>query len=117
MNPAREEAVSVRDRRTEPFYKIERALLEVIRPSWKGLVAYNALAYYAINWKIIKVGIRQMAARVGVSEDTMKRGLAELLAKKAIQVRTRVKIKAGKRMALPNEYILIDLRPESKRSI
>ena len=101
--PAREEAVSVRDRRTEPFYKIERALLEAMRPSWKGLVAYNALAYYAINWKCLKVGIRQMALRVGVSENTMKRGLAELLAKKAIQVKTRVKIKAGKRMALPNE--------------
>lgn len=101
----------VRDIRTLPFLWIQRALLDVIKPSWKGLVTYTALAYYANSeaGTCRDVGIKALADRVNVSEDTIKRGLAELENKKAIQIKPRFKIKNGKRFQLPNEYALIDL--------
>jgi hypothetical protein len=102
----------VRDIRTLPFLWIQRALLEITRPSWRGLVAYNALAYYAAGEaaRCRDIGIKKLADRVGVSEDTMKRGLDELEKKKAIRIKPRfTKAKNGKHQKLPNEYILIDL--------
>lgn len=102
----------IRDIRTLPFFWIQRTLLDTIKPTWKGLVAYNALAYYAAGESATckDIGIRVLANRVSVSEDTMKRGLDELGKKKAIRIRSRYrKIKNGKRQQLPNEYILIDL--------
>lgn len=101
----------VRDIRTLPFFWIQRALLETVRPSWKGLIAYNALAYFAAGntSKCKDVSIQKLADRVGVSEDTMRRGLEELIDKKAIKMRQRYLAKNGKRQQLPNEYTLIDI--------
>lgn len=109
----------VRDIRTLPFFWIHRALLETIRPSWKGLVTYNALAYYASgsSSRCQDVGIKKIADRVLVSEDTIKRGLEELEKKKAIQVVPRFRTKNGKRYQLPNEYILIDLTQTQNHAI
>lgn len=106
-----EHKLRVRDIRTLPFFWIQRALLDNIRPNWKGLVAYNALAYYSAgdSGACRDIGIRKLAEKVGVSEDTMKRGLEELENKKAIEIRPRFKTKNGKRQQLPNEYLLIDL--------
>ena len=46
-----EEKAAVRDIRTVPFFWIQRALLDEIKPTWQGLLAYNALAYYAVGPK------------------------------------------------------------------
>jgi hypothetical protein len=103
------ENLRVRDIRTLPFLWIHRALIDVIRPSWKALVAYNALAYHAskTNSGTCKdISIPALGALVSVSEDTMKRGLAELAAKGAIRIKPRHKRDGNK---LPNDYILIDL--------
>jgi hypothetical protein len=106
-----DQILRVRDIRTLPFFWVQRALLDVIRPSWRGLVAYNSLAYHATD-SAVQISLRQLAQRVSVSEDTMRRGLAELVKKKAIQCRERYKgpkKASGQREQLPNEYILIDL--------
>jgi hypothetical protein len=105
------ENLRVRDIRTLPFFWIQRALIDTIRPTWKGLVAYNALAYYSSgdSGKCRDVSRKVMADRVGVSEDTIVRGLAELEAKKAIKIRPRQRTKNGKKFHLTHEYILIDL--------
>jgi len=108
------ESVKVRDIRTLPFFWIQRALLDTIKPSWRALLAYNALAYFAAGDTAVckDVGIRKLAEKVSVSEDTIKRGLDELKQKRAVKVRERFKNKNGKRHQLPNEYILIDLATE-----
>jgi hypothetical protein len=96
-----------------PFYWIHRALIDKIRPSARGLIAYNALAYFASDSAEVKsVSIPRMASRFNVSSDTIKRGLRELKDKKAIAVKEQFKTKSkknGKREQLPNEYTLIDL--------
>jgi hypothetical protein len=97
-----------------PFYWIPKPLLDSIRPTWQGLLAYNALMYYAVDGRSRNIGIRQMADKVGVSQDTIKRGLKDLVAREVIQVRERMKMKKGKRMTLPNEYTLIDLAPRKQ---
>lgn len=102
----------VRDIRTLPFVWIQRALYESIRPNWKGILAYNALCYYAAGQSGVcrDIGIKLLADRVGVSVDTMRRGLDELERRKAIKVNARYKTKKiGKTQQLPNEYILVDL--------
>jgi hypothetical protein len=114
------EIVNVRDIRRLPFFWIERALLDSIRPSWKALATYNALAYFAAGDAATcrDIGIRKLAEKVSVSEDTIKRGLAELQEKGAIKIKERYKNSAnGRRQQLPNEYILIDLGPKRKQPI
>lgn len=104
--------IRIRDIRTLPFFWIQRALLDVVKPNgWRAILAYNALAYYAAGESSAckDVGIRTLAKRVCVSEDTMKRGLAELAKVKAIRIKPRYQLKNGKRVQLPNDYVLIDL--------
>ena len=112
-----EEKAAVRDIRTVPFFWIQRALLDEIKPTWQGLLAYNALAYYAVGPKCREIGIPQMALKVGASQDTIRRGLKDLIAKNAIRSRERVKVKSGKRMTQPNEYTLINLGASRKQAI
>lgn len=107
-----DERLKVRDIRTMPFFWIQRALLDFIQPSWQGLIAYNALAYFSMESKCKQIGIKQLAAKVGVSEDTMKRGLKDLQKKKAIRVKECRRTRGGSRVRLPNEYILFDLDQE-----
>lgn len=112
------EALRVRDIRRLPFLWIHQALFDEIRPSWRGLLAYNALAYAVSksgnSGTCKNIGIKELARRVAVSEDTMKRGLAELEAKGAIRIKARRKRDGNK---LPNEYILIDLTVSAKTPI
>jgi hypothetical protein len=107
--------IRLRDTRSLPFFWISRTLLKTYGLSWRGILAYTALAYFvrADSSKCENVGIKIMAETVGVSEDTMKRGLAELAKKKVIAIKARVsKRKNGKPIKLPNEYTLLDLKDE-----
>ena len=97
-----------------PFYWIPRPLLDSIHPTPQGLLAYNALMYYAVDGRSRNIGIRQLANKVGSSQDTIRRGLKDLVAKEAIRVRERTKMTKGKRMTLPNEYTLIELAPRKQ---
>jgi len=132
--------LQIRDIRTLPFFWIQRALFDTIHPSWRGLVAYNALSYYAARDAATcrNIGIKQLAELVSVSEDTMKRGLDELQKKKAVKVVAKfrtlpksrqtatespaasgstAKHKHRRRQQLPNEYILIDLGTPKEQPI
>lgn len=106
-----QDSLRARSLRTLPFFWIHRALLTDKKPSWRAILAYNALAFSISGdgSTCRDVGIKQLAASVGVSEDTMKRGLDELGKCGAVLVKPRSRIKNGKRQALPNEYVLIDL--------
>jgi len=97
-----------------PFYWIPKPLLDFVRPTWQGLLAYNALMYYAVDGRSRNIGIRQLAQKVGASQDTIRRGIKDLVAKGAIQMRERVKMKNGKRTTLPNEYTLMNLASRKK---
>lgn len=114
-----QDTIRIRDIRTLPFFWIQRALLEVPRLSWKAILAYNALAYYAVGERSScrDVGIKVLAVRVGVSEQSMRRGLAELTKIKAIRIKPRFTSKGGKRQQLSNEYILVDLEPKRPTKI
>lgn len=95
-----------------PFVWISKTLYRALNPSWRAILAYNALAYYANSQSgtCEKIPLRTMARLVGVSEDTLMRGLAELERKKAVIVHKRsTKSTAGKRVPLPNLYELADL--------
>lgn len=98
-----------------PFYWIPKALLQNTKPIWQGILAYNALMYYAVDGRTVNIGIRQMAKLVGCSRQTLMRGMEDLIAKKALRVRERKNTKGGKRNQLPNEYTLVELG--SKESI
>ena len=97
-----------------PFYWIPKPLLDSIHPTWQGLLAYNALMYYAVDGRSRNIGIRKLAEKVGASQDTIRRGIKDLAAKNALQMRERVKVKNGKRIRLPNEYTLTDLAPRKQ---
>ena len=99
--------IRIRDTRTLPFFWISKALIDVVQPTWRALIAYNALAYFSVSDACKDVSIPRMAKRFGISRDSMKRGLQELAEKNAIVVKSRYK--KGRREQLPNEYILIDL--------
>jgi hypothetical protein len=106
--------VRIRDIRTLPFYLIQYALIDTIRPSVKALVAYNALCYFAAaRASTCAVSLPRMAERFLTSEDSLRRGIAELVEKGAVQKREKFKPngrrRGGKREQLPNEYVLIDL--------
>ena len=109
------EQLRVRDIRTMPFFWVQRALLDHIKPSWQGLLAYNALAYYAADSKCKNVSVLQLAEKIGCSEDTMRRGLKDLVGKKAIRMKFHHrKTKTGKRQQVSNEYTLVGLEIETK---
>lgn len=107
-SPLQDEKIVLR-KISAPFYWIPKALLDAVKPSQQGLMAYNALMYYAIDGRSQNVGIAQLAKKVGCSPDTMRRGLKDLVAKNALKVRERKVKKNGKLMVLPNEYTLVDL--------
>ena len=108
--------LAVRDIRSLPFIWIQKALFD-LKLTWKAIITYSALAYYAQGASCKHIEIKKLAYRVNVSEDTIKRGLKELCLKKAIRVQPRFRIvkqdnavrEKGKRQQLPNEYVLIDL--------
>lgn len=96
--------------RALPFLWMHRALLDVVKPSWRGILAYTALAYYADGEHAgASVAIKDLAAIVNVSENTIKRGLAELAKLNAIQIQPRWKPTKKKRQQIPNDYLLVDL--------
>lgn len=103
----------VTENRTLPFFWISRVLLAKFELSWRAILAYTALAYFAhsADGKVKNIAVKTLAVRVGVSEDTIQRGLAELVKKRAILKRERrsKNKKTGKHVQLPNEYILINL--------
>lgn len=106
--------VRVRDIRTTPFFWINKALLDVLKPSWQGLITYTALTYFSSGPTCRNVGIKKLAAKVGVSEDTIKRGLADLEKKKAIRVKKIMRTRGGSRQQLPNEYTLLDIEEKMR---
>jgi len=114
---AANDRIAVRDLRTMPIVWIQRALFEQVKPTSNGYMAYLALSYFAVESKCRHHGIRQMASLVGVSETTMKSGLAELIERKAVLKRSCWKKTNGTRQALPNEYILIDLGQVNRQPI
>ena len=103
-----DESVRGRSIRTLPFCWVQKALFS-LNPSWRAILAYTALAYEFTGERTKDVPLKRMAALVGVSEDTIMRGLKELAEKKAIKIKPHYRIKNGKRQQLPNEYILVDL--------
>jgi len=100
-----------------PFVWIQRALFEVIRPSSRGYSAYLALSYFAVEGRCRAHGVKDMARLVDVSEDTIKRGLAELVERGAIVKMKKFKKVGTSRQQLPNEYVLIDLGTASRDPI
>lgn len=117
--------LTVRDIRTLPFLYVHRALLAILHSQGlpkasigHALLAYVALAFYANESKCQKIGIRELAEQVGVSQDTMRRGLATLVEVNAVRVIPREKIKSGgKRWTMPNDYILTNLAAPKKNPI
>lgn len=116
--------LTVRDIRTLPFLYVHRALLAMLhsQPRAKGIItnallAYVALAFYAQESKCRQISIPELAEQVGVSQDTMRRGLKTLVEMNAIRVVKREKMKSGKRWMLANDYILIDLAKPKKNLI
>lgn len=106
--------IRLRDTRSLPFFWISKTLLKTYKLSWRGILAYTAVAYYVKtdSSKCENVGIKVLAETVGVSEDTMKRGLAELGKKKVVHIKPQARKKNGKLIQLPNEYILLDLKDD-----
>lgn len=116
---------TVRDVRTLPFLYVHRALLAILHSQElpKGvisnaLLAYVALAFYANESKCQHIAMRELAEQVGVSQDTMRRGLKTLVDLKAVRVVPREKVKTGgKRWTMPNDYILTNLATPKKNPI
>jgi hypothetical protein len=103
--------IRIRDIRSLPFYWIQRALFDR-KPSWKALLAYNALAYHSFNPSgSSTVSLPKLATTVSISVSSIQRGLAELQQKRVIRVKEHVAKGAGKHGQLSNEYTLIDLAP------
>ena len=101
-------SASVRSIRSMPFCWIHKALFD-LGLSWKGIITYTALAYEFSSEQAREVPLKRLATIVSVSEDTIRRGLKELVENKAIIVKVKYIKKNGKRQQLPNEYTLIDL--------
>lgn len=98
-------------RSSQPFLWISKALFS-FQLSTRATLAYLALAYYR-NTKsgaCENMTVRTMAARVGIGESTMIRGLAELQKKGVIRIRHRSKKSAaGNRIPLASLYELVDI--------
>jgi hypothetical protein len=106
-----ENLTRVSDRRSLPVFWIQRQLLEVIHPTVNGVLAYTALAYWASGDQAsCHVSLKMLADIVSTSEQTMRRGLAELVKLGVVRTKKRhQKTKKGKLQQLPHKYILIDL--------
>jgi len=112
---AKTQNVDFRDIRVMPFYWVHRALISVVKPTWRGLAAYHALAYFVVTERgVCSVSLKDLCdAAGGVSQDTMRRGLAELVKLKVLAIKPRWKTRNTKtgagRQQLANEYLLLDL--------
>ena len=98
----------------QPFVLIPKLLYTRYAPSWRAILAFNALAYYANNQAASCEGVtmKTMAARVGIGWQTFLRGVQELERKGVVKVRHRSKKSAkGGKIPLPNLYELIDMQP------
>lgn len=81
--------------------------LHRINPSWRAILAYYAIAYYAHNGtrSVENMTVKSLAKIAAVSESTMLRGLNELERKGAISVRSRSRKSAtGNKIPLANLY-------------
>jgi transcriptional antiterminator len=99
-------------RRTTPFYWIPKNFLKQYRPSWRALLAYNALAYYTDgdSGTCENLSLKTLASQVNVSKNTLIRGLAELESKGIVYKRKRSKrTSSGTSIPQPNLYELSDL--------
>lgn len=98
--------------RHTPFYWISKNLLRNYTPSWRAILAYNALAYYVNgeSGSCENFSLKTLAKLVDVSKDTIIKGLAELEQKNVITRRRRSrKGPSGEKVPLPNLYELVDL--------
>lgn len=97
--------------RTTPFYWIAKSFLRNLRPSWKAILAYNALAYYAHGESATceNFSVKTLAKLVGTSKWTILAGLDELEEKGAITRRRRTRKVGENRVALPTLYELVQL--------
>jgi hypothetical protein len=106
--------IRVQDEQTLPFLMIPKALFHFgLTP--KALNAYIALKYYANRQSNACEGISQitMGKLVNVSEDTMKRGLRELIRKGLVKKTARSKRSSkGERIPMPNLYTILNLAIE-----
>lgn len=104
----------VRDFRSLPFFWISHSVLKKHNVKGRAYMAYSALAYISKGRTHISAPIHVLAEIVGVSEDTMRRGLAECEKRKVIQIKKRFKKTSGKatRQQLSHEYILLDLKDD-----
>ena len=104
--------LQVRDRQNNPFLMIPKLFFSRFNPSWKATVTFAALKYYASvdSGACQNISIKTLARMVKVSEDTIKRGLAELGKKGVVRIRKRSRKSAqGERIPLPNLYELLSL--------
>lgn len=106
--------------RTTPFYWIAKSFLCQHKPSWRAILAYNALAYFADgrSGTCEHFSIPSLAKLVDTSHDTIERGLKELEEKRLITRRQRSrKTEDGKRILLPTLYTLADIESEKSEPI
>jgi predicted HTH transcriptional regulator len=107
-----EQKIKIRDRQTLPFLMLPKLFFTRYSPTWKATQAFVALKYYASNEAAAcqNISIRTLAKIVNVSEDTIKRGLAELEKKGIVKIRKRsTRSSKGERIPLPNLYELVNL--------
>lgn len=110
-----EPAISARDRQRDPlapFVLIPKAFFTRFQPSWKASMAYVALKYYTHTQtqSCEKIPHRSMAAMVGISDATLKRGIKELVTLGIVTVKRRSrKSPSGDRIPLPNLYEIVNL--------
>lgn len=104
--------LQIRDRQVLPFLMIQKLFFTRFNPTWKATITYTALRYYSSSESAAcqNISIKTLARIVNVSEDTIKRGLAELEKKGAVRIRKRSRKSAqGERIPLPNLYELMNL--------
>jgi hypothetical protein len=89
-----------------PFVLVPKSFLREFKPSWRAIVAYVGLVYYTNNKTRAceRIPIRTIAEIASVSEDTIKRGIAELVKKGVIKVRHRSRKGPNGRIPMPNLY-------------
>lgn len=96
-----------------PFVMIPKVFFTRYQPSYKAILTFVALKYYASNEAAACEGmsIKTLAARVAISESTLIRGMAELTRKGVVRALKRSrKSKDRARIPLPNLYELADLQ-------
>lgn len=106
------EKTQIRDLQQIPFLMIPRDFFTQIQPTWKATLAYVALKYYTSVGlgKCEGVTVIELAQKVDVSEDTMQRGLKELVEKKAVRVvRKSTSGPKGNPIQHPNIYEILNI--------